>query len=199
MSNKHPLLIVVSAPSGAGKSTLCDRVLADDSDIVYSVSCTTRDPRGSEQDGVDYNFLTPEVFDDRVVAGDFLEYATVHGNSYGTLKETVRSAMAVGKSVMMDIDVQGACQVRDALKGLPADDAMMVGFVDIFIEPPSMEELRERLEGRGEDEAHVIEQRLTNAAQEMACVDAYKYNVVNDDLDKAYEEIVNIIEKETLS
>jgi len=196
---KHPLLIVVSAPSGAGKSTLCDRVLAEDSDIIYSVSCTTRAPRGAEVDGIDYYYLTPEVFDDRVEAGDFLEYATVHGNSYGTLMETVRSAMDAGKSVMMDIDVQGACQVRDALKVLAADDAMVVGFVDIFIEPPSMEELRARLEGRGEDEAHVIEQRLKNAAQEMACADAYKYNVVNDDLDDAFVAMIKIINDEALS
>ncbi len=199
MLNKHPLLIVVSAPSGAGKSTLCDRVLADDSNIIYSVSCTTRAPRGSELDGVDYNFLSPADFASRVEAGDFLEYATVHGNSYGTLKETVRSAMAVGKSVMMDIDVQGACQVREALKELPDDDAMVVGFVDLFIEPPSMEELRERLEGRGEDEQDVIEKRLQNAAEEMSCADAYKYTVVNDNLDEACDEIVGIIEKEVLS
>ncbi len=196
---KHPLLIVVSAPSGAGKSTLCDRVLADDIDIIYSVSCTTRAPRGSEMDGVDYNFLSPEKFKSRAESGDFLEYATVHGNSYGTLKETVGSAMAIGKSVVMDIDVQGACQVRDALKNLPKDDAMVVGFVDIFIEPPSMEELRDRLEGRGEDEQDIIEKRLENAAEEMACAEAYKYRVINDNLDLACEQIVNIIEEETLS
>jgi len=196
---KHPLLIVVSAPSGAGKSTLCDRVLADDTDVIYSVSCTTRAPRGSEQDGVDYNFLSPDDFESRVQAGDFLEYATVHGNSYGTLKETVRSVMAVGKSVMMDIDVQGACQVRDALKKMPSDDAMVVGFVDIFIKAPSMEALRDRLEGRGEDEQDVIEKRLENAAEEMACADAYKYTVINDNLNMACEQIINIIEEETRS
>jgi guanylate kinase len=150
-------------------------------------------------DGVDYNFLTPDTFEKRVEAGDFLEYATVHGNSYGTLKESVRSAMDAGKSVMMDIDVQGAEQVRETLKNLPVDDAMARGFVDIFIEPPSVEELRARLTGRGEDAADVIECRLKNAEHEMESAGLYKYTVINDDLDVAYSEIVDILEKEALS
>jgi guanylate kinase len=195
---KKPLLIVVSAPSGAGKSTLCDRLLAADSSIVYSVSCTTRPPRGQEADGVAYCFLSPESFETRVGEGAFLEHATVHGNRYGTLKETVRAAMASGKSVMMDIDVQGACQVREALATLREDDAMVQGFVDVFIEPPSMAVLRTRLEGRGEDAADVIEQRLKNAAQEMACADAYRFTVVNDDLAIALREIHDILEGEAM-
>ena len=191
-----PLLIVVSAPSGAGKSTLCDQLLAESPEIVYSVSCTTRPPRGEEQDGVAYYFLTPEVFEQRVQDGDFLEHATVHDNFYGTLKETVRSAMAGGKSVMMDIDVQGAAQVRGALAGLPDDDAMVQGFVDVFIQPPSLDVLRQRLEGRGEDAAEVIERRLNNAEQEMACADAYRYCVINDDLDAALAELRGILDRE---
>ncbi len=193
---QRPLLIVVSAPSGAGKSTLCDRLLAESPDVVYSVSCTTRPPRGEEQDGVAYYFLTPEVFEQRVREGAFLEHATVHDNRYGTLKETVRSAMAAGKSVMMDIDVQGAAQVREALAGLPDDDAMVQGFVDVFIEPPSLEVLRQRLEGRGEDAPEVIERRLNNAAQEMACADAYRHRVINDDLDTALDELRGILDRE---
>ena len=193
---QRPLLIVVSAPSGAGKSTLCDRLLAESPDVVYSVSCTTRPPRGEEQDGVAYYFSTPEVFEQRVREGAFLEHATVHDNRYGTLKETVRSAMAAGKSVMMDIDVQGAAQVREALAGLPDDDAMVQGFVDVFIEPPSLEVLRQRLEGRGEDAPEVIERRLNNAAQEMACADAYRHRVINDDLDTALDELRGILDRE---
>ena len=193
---QRPLLIVVSAPSGAGKSTLCDRLLAESPDVVYSVSCTTRPPRGEEQDGVAYYFLTPEVFEQRVREGAFLEHATVHDNRYGTLKETVRSAMAAGKSVMMDIDVQGAAQVREALAGLPDDDAMVQGFVDVFKEPPSLEVLRQRLEGRGEDAPEVIERRLNNAAQEMACADAYRHRVINDDLDTALDELRGILDRE---
>ena len=193
---KHPLLIVVSAPSGAGKSTLCDRLLAESPDIVYSVSCTTRAPRGEEQVGSAYFFLSPEDFEQRVGEGAFLEHATVHDNRYGTLKETVRSAMSSGKSVMMDIDVQGAQQVRDALATLPADDAMVRGFVDVFIQPPSMDILRQRLEGRGEDAIEVIERRLANAAQEMSCADVYKYCVINDDLDTAVAEFRGILDRE---
>ncbi|MBT3191782.1 MAG: guanylate kinase [Verrucomicrobia bacterium] len=193
---KKPLLIVVSAPSGAGKSTLCDRLLAEHEDITYSVSCTTRCPRGEEVDGGAYYFLTSETFEVRAARGEFLEHATVHGNRYGTLKETVRSAMTAGKSVMMDIDVQGARQVRDALAGLSPDDAMVRGFVDIFIQPPSMLVLRERLEGRGEDAADVIERRLENAAQEMACAEDYRYTVVNDDLAMAQSEIREILNRE---
>ncbi len=191
-----PLLIIVSAPSGAGKSTLCDRLLAEYSYIIYSVSCTTRAPRGEEVDGVAYTFLTPEAFEARVVRGDFLEHATVHDNCYGTLAETVRSTMASGKSVMMDIDVQGARQVREALNALPADDPMVRGYVDIFIQPPSLEVLRSRLEGRGEDSAEVIAARLQNAEREMACSGEYRYRIVNDDLNTALSEIRDIINRE---
>ena len=192
----RPLLIIVSAPSGAGKSTLCDRLLSESPDIVYSVSCTTRPPRGAERDGVAYNFMSPEVFEQRVQDGAFLEHAVVHDNRYGTLKETVRAAMADGKSVMMDIDVQGAQQVRAALAELPDDDAMVQGFVDVFIQPPSARVLRQRLESRGEDAPEVIERRLKNAEQEMACAAAYRYCVVNDNLDAALAELRGILDRE---
>ena len=196
MSNKKPLLIVVSAPSGAGKSTLCDKLLAEYSDIVYSVSCTTRAPRGAERDGIDYNFMTEEEFNARVADGDFLEHATVHGNSYGTLRETVSSAMQSGNSVMMDIDVQGAAQVRDALSRMDQDSPLVRGFVDIFIMPPSVEELRRRLIARGEDAPGVIETRLANAEDEISQAGLYKYRIVNDELDKAFAELRAIIEQE---
>lgn len=191
-----PLLIVISAPSGAGKSTLCDRLLAAHDDIAYSVSCTTRAPRGGEVDGVDYHFLTPEAFEQKVQAGAFLEHAQVHGNRYGTLKQTVRETLQRGGSLLMDIDVQGARQVRAALATLPSTDLMVQGFVDIFVHPPSLEELRRRLEGRGEDAAEVIEQRLANAATELADANRYRYQLVNDDLERAQRELAAIIRKE---
>ena len=143
-----------------------------------------------------YYFLTPELFEERVRAGAFLEHAIVHGNRYGTLKETIRSAMLSGKSVMLDIDVQGAQQVRETLSELPADDAMVLGFVDVFIRPPSMAVLEERLVGRGEDALQVIEQRLANAEREMACMDEYRYCIVNDDLNVAVKELRDILDKE---
>jgi guanylate kinase len=192
------LLIIVSAPSGAGKSTLCDRLLADDPGIRYSVSCTTRAPRGEEQDGVAYHFLSTAVFEARVAEGAFLEYASVHGNQYGTLKESVRDVMAEGQSVLLDIDVQGAALVRETLAELPDDDVMVRGFVDVFVEPPSMEVLRARLEGRGEDAREVIEQRLQNATREMACAPAYKYRLVNDDLDVALNQLRDILNREAM-
>lgn len=192
-AKKQPMLIVVSAPSGAGKSTLCDRILAERKDIIYSVSCTTRAPRGNEQNGIDYNFMTPDDFRRRVDAGDFLEYASVHDNFYGTLKESVQSAMDTGHSVIMDIDVQGAAQVREALKHMPPDDPMALGFVDIFIMPPSIDVLRERLEGRGEDAPEVIQRRLQNAAAEMERAGEYRYQIVNDDLERALDEMRNVL------
>jgi guanylate kinase len=182
------LLIVVSAPSGAGKTTLCDRLLQDVPGLAYSVSCTTRCPRGNEQDGVDYHFLDESEFLRRIAAGEFLEHATVHGNLYGTLRESVAAALESGRSVLMDIDVQGAAQIRAQLAASPADDKLRKAFVDIFIEPPSLDALRQRLTGRGEDADEEIERRLAKAAAEMSRSGDYQYHVVNESLERAYEE-----------
>ena len=192
-----PLLIVMSAPSGAGKSTLCNRLIAEFERMNYSISCTTRLPRGDEKDGVEYYFLTREAFEERIRAGEFLEYAEVHGNYYGTLKETVLQSMESGCDVLLDIDVQGAEQIREGLLVLPDDDPIKQGFLDVFIAPPSLTELRGRLEGRAEDTAEVIEQRMANAEQEMSCADEYEYYIINDDLDTAVARLRDIIEKES--
>lgn len=189
-----PLLIVVSAPSGAGKTTLCDRLLLDYPEITYSVSCTTREPRGEEEDGVDYYFLTAAEFARRVASGDFMEHAAVHGFRYGTLKSPVYEAFAEGQSVLMDIDVAGAEQVRSYVADLPPEDPMRQGFVDIFIMPPSMEVLEARLYGRGEDDEATIATRLRNATHEMTCAGDFRYRVVNDDLAIAYKELCAIVE-----
>lgn len=188
-----PLLIVMSAPSGAGKSTLCDLLLQEFPEITYSVSCTTRAPRGQEEDGIDYFFLSREAFERRVREGMLLEYATVHGNLYGTPADPVREAFAEGQSVLMDIDVAGAAQVREAVAKLPEGDPLREGFVDIFIEPPDLEELRRRLEGRGEDAPETIELRLRNAEGEVARAGEFAYRVVNDDLDMAYRRLRDIL------
>ena len=197
MSNsRKPLLLVLSAASGAGKSSLCRALLAQRSDIVYSVSCTTRAPRGGEVDGQSYHFLSPAEFQRRVAAGDFLEYAEVHGNWYGTLRRTVEDAMSQGQSVIMDIDVQGARQVREGLEDLAVDNLIRRGFVDIFIQVSSIEELRRRLEQRGEDAPDVIEKRLANAQREMAAASEYRYAVVNDAFESAMASLLGIIDKE---
>ena len=188
-----PLLIVMSAPSGTGKTTLCDLLLQEFPEITYSVSCTTRAPRGMEEDGIDYFFLTQSEFDRRVKEGLLLEHAIVHGNSYGTPAEPIREAFAEGQSVLLDIDVVGADLVRRYIADLPANDPLREGFTDIFIEPPSIEELRTRLEGRGEDAPETIELRLRNAQGEMDRVGEFTYRVVNDELDLAYRRLRDIV------
>jgi len=192
----RPLLITVSDPSGAGKTTLCERLLAGAERIVYSVSCTTRAPRGDEVDGRDYVFLTDAQFEAYVRRGRFLEHAVVHGHRYGTLADTVRDAMHAGRHVLLDIDVQGAGQIREKLDGLPEDDLLKAGFVDIFIAPPSMEDLRRRLESRGEDAPETIERRLANAEKEMARAGEYRYRIVNDKLEDAYRRLREIVRHE---
>ncbi|MCL1857384.1 MAG: guanylate kinase [Kiritimatiellaeota bacterium] len=187
-------LIVVSAPSGAGKSTLCDRLLAGCAGVMYSVSCTTRSPRGEEKDGAAYFFMTKETFLEKVGRGEFLEHALVHGNHYGTLKATVYEAFAMENSILMDIDVAGAKQIRDYVMTLPAGDALRDGFVDVFIMPPSMEELRRRLMTRGEDTADTIDLRMKNAVAEMAEAPLYRHVLVNDILDDTYRRFTQILQ-----
>lgn len=189
----RPLLIVVSAPSGAGKSTLCDRLVKEFSDVTYSVSCTTRAPRGEEQDGVHYYFLSKREFKERIKNGEFLEHAKVHGHLYGTLEDTVLYAMEEGRHVLLDIDVQGARKIRDSLIRLDPRNPIRTGFTDIFISPPSMDELERRLCRRGTDEKQVIRRRLENAKAEMDCAGEYAFQIINDDLEKAYLELRNII------
>lgn len=189
-----PLLVLISAPSGTGKTTLCDRLLQDYPELVYSISCTTREPRGEEEDGIDYHFVSNADFDRLEAEDAFLEHATVHGNRYGTLLEPVRRAFQQGLSVLMDIDVAGAAQVREKLSTLAEDDPVRDGFTDIFIMPPSIEELRNRLVGRGEDSAEVIERRLNNAEGEMARSKEFQFKIVNDDLEVAYRELKSTLE-----
>ncbi len=194
--NKTALLLVVSAPSGAGKSTLCNRLIKKFPNMTYSVSCTTRRPRGAEKNNTHYHFLSREEFSARANNGEFLEHAEVHGNFYGTLKQTVEDALAEGRDIIMDIDVQGAAQIREACKKLSSEDPVRQGFVDVFITAPSMEELRRRLCGRSTDTDDVIEKRLHNAKEEMKHHDRYQHVVINDDLDTALEKLTRMIEEE---
>ena len=188
-----PLFIVISAPSGAGKTTLCDLLLQNYPEICYSVSCTTRKPRLNEEDGVDYHFLTVDVFKKLIAENKFLEHALVHDNYYGTLKAPIYEVLREGQCILLDIDVAGAEQVRDYVETLPPDDPIRQGFIDIFINPPDLDELRQRLINRATDSQEVIEKRIRNAEQEMARAGEYMYQIVNDDLDVAYRRICDII------
>ncbi len=187
--SSRPVLLIVSAPSGAGKTTLCERLLAEFSSMAYSVSCTTRAPRTGEVDGDDYHFLTEAEFARRLASGDFLEHATVHGHLYGTPRSLVEQSLRSGRDVLMDIDVQGAAQIREAALRAAPDDPVRLGYADVFLAPPSLDVLRQRLEGRGTDVRDVIERRLCKAGAEMARSGEYMHVVVNDVLDEAYARL----------
>ena len=189
-----PLFLVMSAPSGCGKSTLIDMLLQEYPDFVYSISCTTRAPRGEEEDGLDYHFKSRERFEELIRENAFIEYAQVHGNYYGTLKAPIEEVLAEGNSMILDIDVQGAAKVRDYVRALPNTDPLKVGYVDVFVNPPSTEALRERLERRGVDAPAVIERRLANAEGEMARAGEYMFQVTNDDLGHCYRRLCDLID-----
>ncbi len=175
------LLLVLSAPSGAGKTTLAHRFRAAQPDAMFSVSATTRPPRGAERDGVDYHFVSPQRFAELVAEGAFAEFAEVHGHRYGTLRSTVDAALAAGRSALFDIDVQGGSSLRAAF---PRDA------VAVFILPPSVAELERRLRGRSTDSEETIRRRLGAARAEIARgLAAYDYVVVNDALDGALDRI----------
>ncbi len=186
------LLIVVSGPSGTGKTTLCRKACADGR-AVFSVSCTTRPPRPGEVDGKDYFFLTEEDFLARVDRGELFEYAQVHNRWYGTLKSYVAENLRKGIDVMMDIDVQGAAQVRGC-----EDELVTKCLTDIFVMPPSLEELRARLSGRGTDSAEVVELRLKNAEAEMQHWRDYRYCLVSDTRESDEARFRAILEAERL-
>ena len=195
MKNKlKPLFIVMSAPSGCGKSTLIDMLLQEYHDLSYSISCTTREPRGEEENGLDYHFLTKERFEELLKEDAFMEHALVHGNYYGTLKAPIVEVLNEGHSMILDIDVQGAAKVREYVRSLPNTDPLKIGYVDIFILPPSMEDLRNRLVGRGTDSPAAIEKRLANAEGEIARQHEYMYQVTNDDLGVCYKRLCDLID-----
>ena len=183
MKGESAKVFVITGPSGVGKGTLIKMLLERVPSLALSVSATTRAPREGEEDGVDYHFLTEDQFQERIAAKDFLEYASYSGNHYGTLNSELDRCLAKGRSVVLEIEVQGAQQVR----------AARPDSVQIFIAPPDPAVLRERLSGRGTDSAEAIDKRLKTAEQELAAQDDFKHRIVNDDLDYAADELESIV------
>lgn len=180
------IIFVISAPSGAGKLTLLNKVRETERHLATTVSATTRGKRAGEQEGKDYYFRSRQEFEAQVTAGDFAEWAEVHGNLYGTLKQELERCLGSGQNVLLELDVQG----MRSLKKLYPDS------VSLFLMPPSIQELEKRLRHRGTDEETVIELRLRNAAEEIAARKEFDYIIVNDVVDRAAEDMVAIIRAE---
>jgi guanylate kinase len=182
-SESRGILFVVSSPSGGGKGTLIQRVLKKVPDLSYSVSFTTRAPRSGEIDGREYFFVTPEKFEQLVVANEFLEWANVHGKLYGTSRQQVSLEISEGRDIILEVDVQGAASIRSLVS-----DA-----VSVFILPPSFEILRQRLIARGTDSPDELDVRLRNAPRELKDYKAFQYVIINDDADRAADQLAAIV------
>ena len=180
-------MLIVSAPSGSGKSTIVQWLMREHPELklYFSISCTSRAPRGSEQDGVEYFFLTPDAFKEKIQNNEFLEYEEVYADRfYGTLKQQVENQRNQGQNVVFDVDVKGGVNIKKYY----GDEAL-----SLFIQPPSVEELRRRLEGRGTDTPEAIEQRLAKAEYELTFAPQFDTIIVNDDLEKAKQEALRIV------
>jgi len=188
INSRRGLMLVLSSPSGAGKTTLTRRLLSEDSDVVMSVSATTREPRPGEEDGKDYYFVTRERFDEMVENDQLLEYATVFGNRYGTPRDPVAQALLWGKDVIFDIDWQGTQQLMSSSRA--------IDLVRIFILPPSIAALENRLRSRAQDSDETVAKRMDKAESEVSHWAEYDYVLVNDDLEETYENLKAIVRAE---
>jgi len=186
--NPRPVIYIISAPSGSGKSTLVNELLKLVPNLEFSISYTTRSPRGSEQNGKQYHFVTREQFEEMIRAGEFLEYANFDGNCYGTARRFLRDAGKKGNDLLLDIDVQGAEQIKEKL----------TDGVSIFVMPPDRKTLEWRLRKRSEDAEEVISRRLVTAKREIGNYDKYDYILINDDLEESIESLQSIVLSERL-
>jgi guanylate kinase len=190
-----PLLVLISAPSGGGKTTLCQQLLLARRDMTRVITCTTREPRPGEKDGVDYYFLDAADFLKRVQAGNFLEHATVFGNSYGTLKHEVLNKLRQGKDVLLNVDVQGAAAIRARTE---EDAELKRALVSVFLTPPSLAVLEARLKKRGTDSAANIQKRLSVARQEIGQWKNFDYLIISDSIQEDLRRMQAIIESEKM-
>src|SRR4051794_2203078 len=195
LPNTSPLLVLISAPSGGGKTTLCQQLLSARPQMARAVTCTTRAPRDTERDGMDYYFLDAASFLKRVQAGNFLEHATVYGNSYGILKSEVLGKLRQGKDVLLSVDVQGAATIR-ARAGEDAE--LKKGLVTIFLTPPSLGVLEERLKRRGTDSTAEIKRRLGVARQEIAQWKNFDYLVLSTSIKEDLRRVLAVVEAEQM-
>jgi guanylate kinase len=190
-----PLLILISAPSGGGKTTLCQQLLAARLDMTRAITCTTRSPRPGEKNGVDYHFLDPAEFQRRVQAGDFIEHATVFGRSYGTLRSELLDKLRAGRDVLLNVDVQGAATIRQRAQ---AEPELQRALVTVFLTPPSVAVLAERLKNRNTDPPEEIQKRLGLARQEIAQWRHFDYLLISSTIPEDLRRILAIVETEKL-
>ena len=190
-----PLLVVISAPSGGGKTTICQQLLAARPDMTRVVTCTTREPRKGETDGVDYYFLDATSFLKRVQAGNFLEHATVYGQSYGTLKSEVLGKLRLGKDVLLNVDVQGAAAIRERAA---EDPEFKRALVSVFLTPPSAIVLEQRLRRRGTDAPAAIQKRLSVARQEVAQWKNFDYLLISTSIEEDLQRMTAIVDAEKM-
>ena len=195
MSNPNALIFLISAPSGGGKTTLTEQLLVARSDMTRAVTCTTREPRPGEKDGVDYYFLDAESFLKRLQAGNFIEYATVFGNNYGVLKSELLGKLRQGKNVVLNVDVQGAATIRERAEN---DSELKDVLVTVFLTPQSLDVLEQRLRKRGKDSPAVIQKRLSVARQELAQWKNFNYLVISTTVAEDLRRMLAIVEAEKM-
>lgn len=195
MSDPCPLLVLISAPSGGGKTTICKQLLTARPDMTRAITCTTREPREDEKDGVDYYFLDAASFLKRVQAGNFLEHATVYGHSYGTLKSEVMGKLRQGKDVLLNVDVQGAASIRESAEN---DPELKRALLTVFLTPASITTLEQRLRKRGSDAPAVIQKRLGVARQEIAQWKNFDYLLISTSVQEDLRRILAIIDAEKM-